>query len=138
MRLITPSTTGAWGLGHHGKVLGNNYKHEFMGPLTAALTLVNLNENQLQLTVNLRVPKGKTSDQLKISKEDQSSSTTKNTQLIFITKTSSLRNSTKEIVLVTTRKELLTFQIISILKEISLVEFLVHFLLVKKMLTLAK
>lgn len=54
-----------WGLGYHGKVLGIDYQDDFMGPLTAALTLVKLNDSQLQLAVNLRAPIGKTPDQLK-------------------------------------------------------------------------
>ena len=41
------------------------YSDEFMGPLTAALTMVELKKDRLDLVVNLRNPKGKTPEQLK-------------------------------------------------------------------------
>lgn len=54
-----------WGLDYHGKVLGIGFEHEFMGPLTAALTYIGLDQGQLQLAVNLRMPQGKSAAQLK-------------------------------------------------------------------------
>jgi predicted dipeptidase len=48
-----------WGLGFYGKTLGINFSHDFMGPLTAALTQVKLDETKLQVAVNLRIPKGR-------------------------------------------------------------------------------
>ncbi|MEG3766702.1 dipeptidase [Alteromonas sp. 14N.309.X.WAT.G.H12] len=54
-----------WGLDYLGKTLGIGYKHDFMGPLTNAVTLVKLDDKRLQVGVNLRVPVGRTSDALK-------------------------------------------------------------------------
>jgi len=48
-----------WGLDYLGKKLGVDFKDEFMGPLTASLTFVGVNEKGLKLAVNLRIPKGK-------------------------------------------------------------------------------
>jgi acetylornithine deacetylase/succinyl-diaminopimelate desuccinylase-like protein len=53
-----------WGLDFYGKKLGIDYRNDFMGPLTAALTQVILDEETLQLAVNLRIPKGRTLAQL--------------------------------------------------------------------------
>ena len=54
-----------WGIDYTGKKLAIDYSDEFMGPLTAALTYIALDDRQLQLDTNLRMPKGKTPDQLK-------------------------------------------------------------------------
>lgn len=57
--------TANWGLDYLGKTLGIGYEHEFMGPLTNAVTLVKLTDKRLQVGVNLRIPVGRTSDALK-------------------------------------------------------------------------
>ncbi|WP_409286521.1 dipeptidase [Pseudomonas guariconensis] len=48
-----------WGLDYLGKQLGVNFEDPFMGPLTASLTYVGLDQKALKLAVNLRIPKGK-------------------------------------------------------------------------------
>jgi predicted dipeptidase len=53
-----------WGLDFHGNKLGIAFSHDFMGPLTAAQTFVALNDDNLRLAVNLRVPVGKPVAQL--------------------------------------------------------------------------
>jgi len=54
-----------WGLDYHGKVLGIDFEHGFMGPLTTALTYIGVDQEHLQLAVNLRMPEGKSTAQLK-------------------------------------------------------------------------
>lgn len=53
-----------WGLDYFGNKLGVAFSDDFMGPLTASLTYVGLDDKSLKLAVNLRVPKGKTPEQL--------------------------------------------------------------------------
>jgi len=53
-----------WGLDYYGNQLDIAYSHDFMGPLTAALTYVGLNAQELVLTVNLRLPVGRTPSDL--------------------------------------------------------------------------
>ncbi len=60
-----------WGLNFYAEKLGVDFSHPFMGPLTSALTLVDLNSERLQLAVNLRVPVGKSTAQLKQEIEQQ-------------------------------------------------------------------
>ncbi|MBF8724210.1 dipeptidase [Pseudomonas guariconensis] len=48
-----------WGLDYLGKKLGVGFEDAFMGPLTASLTYVGLDQKALKLAVNLRIPKGK-------------------------------------------------------------------------------
>lgn len=48
-----------WGLDYFGKKLGVDFEDKFMGPLTASLTYVGLDQKALKLAVNLRIPKGK-------------------------------------------------------------------------------
>lgn len=48
-----------WGLDYLGKKLGVGFEDTFMGPLTASLTYVGLDQKALKLAVNLRIPKGK-------------------------------------------------------------------------------
>ncbi len=48
-----------WGLDYHGNKLNINFKHSFMGPLTAVPTLIKVDENSLELTLDLRIPAGK-------------------------------------------------------------------------------
>jgi predicted dipeptidase len=54
-----------WGLDYLGKKLGIGFADEFMGPLTASLTFVGMDDKTLKLAVNLRVPKGKSPEALK-------------------------------------------------------------------------
>lgn len=48
-----------WGLDHYGEQMGIAYRHEFMGPLTAAQTFVSTDANGLRTAVNLRLPVGR-------------------------------------------------------------------------------
>ncbi|MNF66466.1 Beta-Ala-Xaa dipeptidase [compost metagenome] len=54
-----------WGLDYLGGKLGVGFSDAFMGPLTASLTYVGMDDNAFQLAVNLRVPKGKSPEALK-------------------------------------------------------------------------
>ncbi|MCS3837214.1 putative dipeptidase [Pseudomonas sp. JAI111] len=54
-----------WGLDYLGANLGVGFSDAFMGPLTASLTYVAMDENVFKLAVNLRVPKGKSPETLK-------------------------------------------------------------------------
>ncbi len=51
--------------GHHGEKFGSiAYSHDFMGPMTVAPTWLRDNQGRLVLTINLRRPAGKSSQQL--------------------------------------------------------------------------
>ncbi|MBC3362827.1 dipeptidase [Pseudomonas sp. SWRI154] len=54
-----------WGLDYLGKNLGIGFSDAFMGPLTASLTYVGMDEKLFKLAVNLRVPVGKPTEVLK-------------------------------------------------------------------------
>ncbi|SDP38696.1 dipeptidase, putative [Pseudomonas arsenicoxydans] len=54
-----------WGLDYLGTNLGVGFSDAFMGPLTASLTYVAMDEKVFKLAVNLRVPKGKSPETLK-------------------------------------------------------------------------
>ena len=54
-----------WGLDYLGGQLGVGFSDAFMGPLTTSLTFVGLDDKAFKLAVNLRVPKGKSPEQLK-------------------------------------------------------------------------
>jgi predicted dipeptidase len=54
-----------WGLDYLGSKLGVGFSDEFMGPLTASLTYVAMDEKAFKLAVNLRVPRGKSPEALK-------------------------------------------------------------------------
>lgn len=54
-----------WGLGTFGETLGIDFSHEFMGPLTNAVTYIALDDANLQLGVNIRLPVGREVDTLK-------------------------------------------------------------------------
>ncbi|MBV6752056.1 dipeptidase [Pseudomonas chlororaphis] len=54
-----------WGLDYLGGKLGVDFSDAFMGPLTASLTYVGMDEKTFKLAVNLRVPKGKSPQVLK-------------------------------------------------------------------------
>jgi predicted dipeptidase len=51
--------TDNWGLGYLGKIMGIDFSHDFMGPLTNAVTLIKLDDSNLQVGVNLRIPVGR-------------------------------------------------------------------------------
>jgi len=51
--------TDNWGLDFYGNKLKINYKHSFMGPLTAVPTLIKVDDNSLELALDLRLPAGK-------------------------------------------------------------------------------
>lgn len=48
-----------FGLDYTGQQLGIAFNDDFMGPLTASLTLVQVDSSGMQLVANLRVPKGR-------------------------------------------------------------------------------
>ena len=54
-----------WGLGYWGETLGSNFSDDFMGPLTNAVTLIKLDEKNLTVGVNLRIPIGREVEDLK-------------------------------------------------------------------------
>jgi predicted dipeptidase len=54
-----------WGLGFLGEKLGIDFSHEFMGPLTNAVTFIKLDEANLQVGVNIRLPVGREVEVLK-------------------------------------------------------------------------
>lgn len=54
-----------WGLDYLGGKLGVGFADAFMGPLTASLTYVAIDDKAFKLAVNLRVPKGKSPEKLK-------------------------------------------------------------------------
>ena len=54
-----------WGLGYLGKTMGIDFSHDFMGPLTTAVTAIKLDGKSLLVGVNLRIPVGRSTDKLK-------------------------------------------------------------------------
>ncbi|WP_413791344.1 MULTISPECIES: dipeptidase [unclassified Pseudomonas] len=60
-----------WGLDYLGGKLGIGFSDGFMGPLTASLTFVGMDEKTFKLAVNLRVPVGKTTEALKTEIADK-------------------------------------------------------------------
>jgi acetylornithine deacetylase/succinyl-diaminopimelate desuccinylase-like protein len=54
-----------WGLDYLGSKLGVGFSDALMGPLTASLTYVAMDDKAFKLAVNLRVPKGKSPETLK-------------------------------------------------------------------------
>ncbi|MGF6488486.1 dipeptidase [Pseudomonas frederiksbergensis] len=60
-----------WGLDYLGGKLGVGFSDDFMGPLTASLTYVGMDEKTFKLAVNLRVPKGKSPEVLKTEIADK-------------------------------------------------------------------
>jgi predicted dipeptidase len=54
-----------WGLGFLGEKMGIDFSHEFMGPLTNAVTFIELDDENLQVGVNIRLPVGRKVDILK-------------------------------------------------------------------------
>lgn len=57
--------TENWGLDYYGKKSGIDFEHPFMGPLTAAQTYIEFDGSRLKTAVNIRMPAGKTGEQLK-------------------------------------------------------------------------
>lgn len=68
-----------WGLDYLGKKLGVDFSDAFMGPLTASLTYVGMDDKAFKLAVNLRVPKGKSPEKLKGEIADKLSAWSKQT-----------------------------------------------------------
>ena len=60
-----------WGLDYLGTQLGIGFSDAFMGPLTASLTYVGMDEKTFKLAVNLRVPVGKSTEALKTDIADK-------------------------------------------------------------------
>ncbi|MBU2099046.1 MAG: dipeptidase [Gammaproteobacteria bacterium] len=54
-----------FGLDYTGRQLGINFSDDFMGPLTASLTYVNVDNTGMELITNLRVPRGRDINDLK-------------------------------------------------------------------------
>ncbi|MHC8396258.1 dipeptidase [Pseudomonas sp. LB3P93] len=54
-----------WGLDYLGGKLGVGFSDDFMGPLTTSLTYVAMDDKAFKLAVNLRVPKGRSPEELK-------------------------------------------------------------------------
>lgn len=55
-----------YGTGYLGEKLGLGYKDDFMGPLTFSPNLIRMgNDGRLEVTVNVRMPRGRTPDELK-------------------------------------------------------------------------
>ncbi|WP_053151415.1 dipeptidase [Pseudomonas sp. Pf153] len=60
-----------WGLDYLGNTLGIGFSDTFMGPLTASLTYVGMDDKVFKLAVNLRVPVGKPTEKLKAEIADK-------------------------------------------------------------------
>ncbi|WP_339480792.1 MULTISPECIES: dipeptidase [unclassified Pseudomonas] len=70
-----------WGLDYLGSKLGIGFSDAFMGPLTASLTYVALDEKTFKLAVNLRVPVGKSTEALKTEIADKLAAWSKNSHV---------------------------------------------------------
>ncbi|EJN19801.1 dipeptidase, putative [Pseudomonas sp. GM79] len=70
-----------WGLDYLGGKLGVGFSDDFMGPLTASLTYVGMDEKAFNLAVNLRVPKGKSPEVLKAEIADKLGTWSKKTHI---------------------------------------------------------
>jgi predicted dipeptidase len=70
-----------WGLDYLGNKLGVGFSDAFMGPLTASLTYVGMDEKAFKLAVNLRVPKGKSPEVLKTEIADKLGAWSKKTDI---------------------------------------------------------
>jgi predicted dipeptidase len=60
---------GVFGLDYFGKQLGVAYADDFMGPLTLSPNLIKAADGKLEVTTNVRMPRGKTSEQLRTEVE---------------------------------------------------------------------
>lgn len=54
-----------FGLDYYGKKLNIDYKDDFMGVLTLTPTLIKVKNNELEIAINIRSPRGKEPDDLK-------------------------------------------------------------------------
>ncbi|MBB3242239.1 putative dipeptidase [Pseudomonas sp. Tn43] len=70
-----------WGLDYLGGKLGVGFSDDFMGPLTASLTYIGMDEKAFKLAVNLRVPKGKSPEVLQTEIADKLGTWSKKTQI---------------------------------------------------------
>ncbi|WP_411959993.1 dipeptidase [Pseudomonas mandelii] len=70
-----------WGLDYLGGKLGVGFSDAFMGPLTASLTYVGMDDKAFKLAVNLRVPKGKSPETLKSEIADKLDAWSKETRV---------------------------------------------------------
>ena len=70
-----------WGLDYLGKKLGVGFSDSFMGPLTASLTYVGVDDKAFKLAVNLRVPKGKSPEVLQKEIADKLAAWSKKTHV---------------------------------------------------------
>ncbi len=70
-----------WGLDYLGGKLGVGFSDAFMGPLTASLTYVGMDDKAFKLAVNLRVPKGKSPETLKTEIADKLDAWSKKTHI---------------------------------------------------------
>lgn len=70
-----------WGLDYLGKKLGVGFSDAFMGPLTASLTYVGVDDKAFKLAVNLRVPKGKSPEVLQKEIADKLAAWSKKTHV---------------------------------------------------------
>ncbi|MFL7964449.1 dipeptidase [Pseudomonas kielensis] len=70
-----------WGLDYLGSKLRIGFSDAFMGPLTASLTFVGMDEKTFKLAVNLRVPVGKTTEALKTDIADKLAAWSKKSQV---------------------------------------------------------
>ncbi|WP_460115103.1 dipeptidase [Pseudomonas sp. H2_D02] len=73
--------TDNWGLDYLGKKLGIGFSDAFMGPLTASLTYVGMDDKTFKLAVNLRVPVGKPTETLKTEINDKLSAWAKKSKV---------------------------------------------------------
>ncbi|MCL6702105.1 dipeptidase [Pseudomonas sp. T1.Ur] len=73
--------TDNWGLDYLGKKLGIGFSDAFMGPLTASLTYVGMDDKAFKLAVNLRVPVGKPIAALKTELNDKLSAWAKKSKV---------------------------------------------------------
>lgn len=62
---------GAFGLDYFGKQLGVAYADDFMGPLTLSPNLIKAADGKLEITTNVRMPRGKTPEQLRAEVEQR-------------------------------------------------------------------
>lgn len=70
-----------WGLDYLGGKLGVGFSDAFMGPLTASLTYVGMDDKAFKLAVNLRAPKGKSPETLKSEIADKLDAWSKKTHV---------------------------------------------------------
>ncbi|MEQ6434703.1 dipeptidase [Comamonas sp. w2-DMI] len=60
---------GVFGLDYFGRQLGVAYADDFMGPLTLSPNLIQAVDGKLEVTANVRMPRGKTPEQLRAEVE---------------------------------------------------------------------